>query len=131
MRTSTIFDDLIKTVESSDSEEISRVNETWVEFEDNALCVFWSFFPLVAGGIMDEVNVEVNHPERRVGSEDGDVGVGGEAAEEKESAHEDVWEIVVEMVAESEDHNTGVGDFLELLGGEVRESGFVFAVEED
>jgi len=80
MRASTPFNDLIKTVESSDGDEITRAKEGFIKFNNDILR---SFLPLETGGFIDEFNVGSDLSVSGLATEERNVGVKAETSEEK------------------------------------------------
>jgi hypothetical protein len=121
----TVFDDLIKTVQSGNGEEISGVDEGRIDVDDDVLGV--SGFPLVAGDVSDELDVLVDLVFGGLRAEERDLGVEAESAEEEPKGLEEVGDVVDDLVAESEDVDSGVLDVLVEFGSEVLESDDVLA----
>lgn len=129
MRTSTPFDDLIKTIKSGDGEEISRVNQVVVKFDDNIRV--GSLFPLVTCGILDESDVFMDLEFGWLGSKEGEFGVKTKSTKEEENSLEEIGDFVDELVAKTEDEYSIIVDGLHFSRREVSEGDLVDTRSED
>jgi len=100
---STPFDNLIKTIESSDGQEISGVQEGFIEFNNDIL---WSFLPLVSSGILDELDVVLDLVRSGLASEERNVGAKTESSEEQPDSLDEIGEEISGLVAHSENEDT-------------------------
>ena len=100
---STPFDNLIKTIESGDGQEISGVQEGFIEFNDDIL---WSFLPLVSSGILDELDVVLDLVRSGLASEERNVGAKTESTEEQPDSLDEIREEISGLVAHSENEDT-------------------------
>lgn len=78
MSTGTVHNHRIKTIESANCEEVSRLNEIFVV----VVLLNGSLFELKIHGVIEETQVGFLHVLRHMRAKDGHVGIWGQATEE-------------------------------------------------
>jgi hypothetical protein len=105
-----VTNDGIKTIESNNGEEITRLDEGFVEFNNDILR---SDLPSVVHGFTQEFDVLLFHERSGLASEERNVGVKAQTTDEKPEGLEEIRDEVDTLVADSEKRDTdGFEDFI-------------------
>jgi hypothetical protein len=120
----TVADNGIKTIESDNGQEITRVDEGFIEFNNDILR---SNLPSVVHGITNEFDVLSFHERSGLASEERNVGVEAQTTDEEPKGLEHIRDEVDTLVADSEQGDTHSFEFLHLIISEL-EGNFVSTV---
>jgi len=86
MRSSSVHDEWVETIESEDGKEISRLDQTLVNFN----YLGGSFFKFPSHGVSEPLNVSINHILGDVRSFNwSSIGIGGKSTNEAEESFEE------------------------------------------
>jgi len=107
-----VTNDGIKTIESNNGQEITRVDEGFIEFNNGILR---SNLPGVVHGFTQEFDVLLFHERSGLASEERNVGVKAQTTDEKPKGLEEIRNEVDTLVTDSEKRNTNSFEFLILI----------------
>jgi len=124
---STPFDDLIKTIESSNGQEVSRLEEGFIELNNDVLR---SFKPLVSSSILDELDVALDLFGSGLASKERNVGAKSESSEEQPDGLDKIREEISGLVTHSEDEQTSFLNLSHFCSIDL-DGGFVTTREHD
>ena len=104
--TSSVHDHRVKTIESQNTEEVTRLDSIWVNLDllDGTLLKFNS------NSLLEELDVGLLHVGRHVGADDGPLGVVGDSTNEGLEGGEEGLNVLHDVLAESESSNAAETD---------------------
>jgi len=111
-----VADNGVKTIESDNGQEITRLNEGFIKFNNNIL---GSNLPSVVHGFLEEFDVLSFHERSGLASEERNVGVKTQTTNEEPERLEEIRDEMDTLVADSEQRDTKGFEFLHLIISEL------------